>query len=262
MRNHFRDLLNSDRLGYGVVIKIEDPAVIEMAALSGFDFAFFDLEHTAIGLETLQSHLRAALAHGMGTVVRPPGLDPALILRILDIGAEALLVPGIAGVGEARLVVDAGRFPPLGQRGVSGSTRANEYGAHGLGSARAAADELNARQALGVMIENTKAAAEISEIAAIDGLDFVFIGPDDLSASMGKMGTHNDPEVRAEIDRIIEECRSKGKAWTTFASHPAVSLNTTELIKRGASLAVLGVDMGVMVAGFRSLLARANEHEI
>jgi 4-hydroxy-2-oxoheptanedioate aldolase len=256
MKNNLREQLAKGSPGFGIVVKIEDPSVVEMVALNGFDFVMFDMEHTALGLETLQNHFRAALARGIGTLVRPPGFDPHLILRLLDIGAEGILVPGIRSQQEVAAVVAASRFPPLGSRGVSLSTRANQFGAHGLGGGREVAEHLNRHTVVAVMIEEKEAVDEIETIVATPGIDFAFIGPDDLSASLGHIGTRAHPAVKAAVDRVIAAAAGAGLPFATMANHPALPMTVAELTERGAALILTGVDANLLSAGLRDVRAK------
>jgi 4-hydroxy-2-oxoheptanedioate aldolase len=261
LRNRLRELFEADTLAHGIVAKMTDSTVVELIALSGFDFVFFDLEHTPIGLETLQNHIRAAMAHGLGTLVRTPDADPAFILRILDMGAEGLLVPGVRSQPEVAEVVSASRFPPLGRRGVSGGTRAADYGmrgatpfgAHGAGTMSEVTEAINRELVVGVMIEETEAVGDIDAIVATPGLDFVFIGPVDLSASMGHIGTSDHPDVRRAVEKVIAACGHRPLPFITVAGHPSMPYTPAELRERSAAMLVHGVDTGVLLAGLRTI---------
>src|ERR1700682_1633027 len=132
VRNRLRELLDGDALICGGFTTLADPAIVEMVGLAGYDFTQLDLEHTSLSLERLEDCLRAARAHNLGTWVRVPSLDPKLILRVLSIGADGIMVPDTDSAEQARRAIAALRYPPLGERGFFGASRATDYGAHGF----------------------------------------------------------------------------------------------------------------------------------
>lgn len=190
----------------GTFATIGSPGLTELLAGCGFDWMLIDTEHSPIELPDVISHMRAVNAPGVSTIVRPAWNDMVLIKRILDQGAQTLLIPYVENVEEARAAVSYTRFPPKGVRGVSGASRAANYG---LTPAYFAAAE--AEICVIVQIETTGALAKIEEIAAVDGVDAVFIGPSDLAASMGHIGNAQHKEVQAAIDDGFRRLKAIGK---------------------------------------------------
>jgi len=199
----FRAKLAEGRFCLGVGITLNDPAVTESLGRHA-DFFWVDLEHTALGMESLQAHLMAARAVNVPALVRVPGSETWFIKRVLDTGANGLIVPQVRSAEEVKRVVDACRYKPLGDRGY-GPRRASNYGAdqHYL-------DTANKDLFVAVQIENMDALAEVESIAAIPGLDSLVLGPFDLAASMGFLGKPDHSQVQAAIKHVIGVAKSRG----------------------------------------------------
>jgi 4-hydroxy-2-oxoheptanedioate aldolase len=182
------------------------PSLTEMLAHCGFDWVLVDTEHSPIELPDVIHHLRVIEAAGIPALVRPSWNDMVTIKRLLDQGAQTLLIPYVETAEEARAAVAHTRFPPRGVRGVSGASRAANYG---LTTNYFAAAE--AELCIIVQIESLGALSRIEEIAAVEGVDAVFIGPSDLAASMGHLGNAQHPEVQAAIDDGFRRLKAMGK---------------------------------------------------
>lgn len=209
MTEHPRNLFKQ-RLGrqqqIGFFATFGSPALTEMLAACGFDWVLVDTEHSPIELPDVIDHLRAIAGAGLPALVRPAWNDMVTIKRLLDQGAQTLLIPYVENAEEARAAVAHTRFPPKGVRGVSGASRAANYG---LTPGYFAAAE--AELCVIVQIESAGALAQIEAIAAVDGVDAVFIGPSDLAASMGHIGNPQHPEVQAAIDDGFRRLKAMGK---------------------------------------------------
>src|ERR1700680_2012187 len=136
MRNRLRELFNSRESVLGPYVTLTDPSCVEIVGLAGFDLAVIELEHSSICLETLPNLFRAAGARELAVMVRVPSQDDILIRRVLDAGAEGILVPHVSTPDTVRELVKAVHYPPLGQRSMSSNARSTLYGAHGLSGAR------------------------------------------------------------------------------------------------------------------------------
>lgn len=209
MNEHPRNLFKQ-RLGkqqqIGFFATFGSPALTEMLAACGFDWVLVDTEHSPIELPDVIDHLRAIAGAGLPALVRPAWNDMVTIKRLLDQGAQTLLIPYVESAEEARAAVSSTRFPPKGVRGVSGASRAANYG---LTPGYFAAAE--AELCVILQIESAGALARIEEIAAVEGVDAVFIGPSDLAASMGHIGNPQHPEVQAAIDDGFRRLKAMGK---------------------------------------------------
>lgn len=204
--NRFKARLGKDQQ-IGFFATLGSPALTEMLAGCGFDWVLIDTEHSPIELPDVIDHLRAIEGAGLPALVRPAWNDMVLIKRVLDQGAQTLLIPYVESAEEARRAVSYIRFPPVGVRGVSGSSRSSNYGLAEGYFAKAEAE-----LCLIVQIESLNALNQIEEIAAVDGVDAVFIGPSDLAASMGHIGNAQHPDVQAAIDDGFRRLKAMGKA--------------------------------------------------
>ena len=209
MTTHPKNLFKA-RLGkqqqIGFFATMGSAGLTELLAGCGFDWVLVDTEHSPIELPDVIDHLRAIHGAGLPALVRPAWNDMVTIKRVLDQGAQTLLIPYVESAEEARQAVSSIRFPPRGQRGVSGSSRSSNYGLESDYFARAEAE-----LCLIVQIESLNALNKIEEIAAVDGVDAVFIGPSDLAASMGHIGNAQHPDVQAAIDDGFRRLKAMGK---------------------------------------------------
>jgi len=200
--NRLKQGIREKRKQVGFWLTLASPSVTEIAAGAGFDWVLIDMEHTSNNLADVVDHLRAVAAGGDAEpAVRVPGNDPVLVKRLLDCGARSLMFPNIQTAEEARRAVASTRYPPHGMRGFAGSSRATAFGRFPNYPTLASADICVILQ-----IESPQAVDAIPEIATVDGVDCIFIGPNDLAASMGFLGQAKDPEVKkiilVALDRI------------------------------------------------------------
>lgn len=238
-KNTFKARLKAGQQQIGIWNTIGGNTVPEMLAGAGFDWVLVDCEHSAV--ETIEV-LPALQAIGqypeVAALVRPAANDPVLFKRLLDMGAQTLLVPYIQSVEEARAAVAAMRYGPRGIRGMAGVTRATRYGRVEGYFARAE-DEL----CLILQVE-TKAGMEVlEEIAGVDGVDGIFIGPADLSASMGLPGQTGHPEVLAVIEEAIRRLRALGMPSGILSLDPAQARHFMDL---GTRFTAVGVDLALL----------------
>jgi 4-hydroxy-2-oxoheptanedioate aldolase len=192
----------------GPFLKIAAPEVTEMAGLAGFDLVVVDLEHSPFSMETAVAVIRAATSRGIDAVVRTTENAAAEISRALDAGASGLIVPHVASVQDARDVVRHARFHPLGERGMDLYARAAGWGATDRDVYLRHANE---DVLVGGMVEGGAAIEHLDEIAQVDGLDLLFIGPYDLSQSLGFPGRIDHPEVVAAIERAAGIAEKHGR---------------------------------------------------
>jgi len=194
----------------GIFTGLASPAIVEMCAYAGFDFVVIDNEHGSADLETTEHQLRAARASGIASVVRCLRQD---IPRVLDMGAGAVQIPMVNTADDARDLVQRVRYPGAGQRGSAFSTRAAGYGAFG---GKAHTQRSNDGIALIVMVETPEAVANAGAIAAVEGVDAVFIGPNDLAHAMGFGDDWRRAEVQAAITQAVKAVVAAGKCAGTL----------------------------------------------
>jgi 4-hydroxy-2-oxoheptanedioate aldolase len=205
--NELKRNLRAGKVQTGCWVSLASVASAEICAGAGFDWVLIDMEHAPNELPMVHNQLHAAAAYPGSTVVRAPWNDTVLIKRLLDVGVQSLLLPYVQNAEEARRAVAAVRYPPAGVRGVSANSRANRFGRVKDYFTRAD-DEV----CLLLQIETRAAIDQIEKMAAIDGVDCLFIGPQDLAASLGHLGNPGHPEVKAAIGEAIARIKAAGKA--------------------------------------------------
>ena len=230
--NRIKEKIARGQLAIGTYVNLADPAVVEMIGLAGYDAAFIDMEHTAFDLQTVQEMVRACEVTGICSLVRVPDNSPKTILRVLEMGVQGIQVPHIEGRDDAIAAVKAVRYAPLGERGMGGPTRAARYGTVPMSEHT---KRSNSDIVLVVMVEDVKAIAQLEEIASIDGLDLIAIGPSDLSQALGVSGK-DDPRLKTTIEKIAATLKKVGKAKMTFPMHAAAyPLDVAGLTKLGVA---------------------------
>ncbi|MDF1792345.1 MAG: aldolase/citrate lyase family protein [Thalassobaculaceae bacterium] len=229
----------------GVWLQMSDPSIAEIASLVGYDCLILDNEHGFASLDTTVHMMRAAQAGNATCMVRCPGSDRDYMKRVLDAGAEALMIPMVESAAEARAIVDACRYPPQGRRGYSAPTvRASGYGA-----APDYAKRANGNLLICVQIESDKAATKAREIAAVDGVDLVFIGVADLSGSIGLLEQPGNAKVNPHIARAERGIRAAGKPLGTI---PRPGHSLTDLAAEGYSFVAGLADAYLLRAGMQA----------
>jgi len=215
------------------------PAVIELLALCGFDFLLLDQEHGFGEPSALLHSLQAmAATPTCSSLVRVPSNDPHYLKRVLDAGVEGVMVPNVETAEDARAIVAACRYPPAGRRGSAlGSARASDYGIRSADYRQRAAQEL----LIVCQIESPRAVENVEAIAAVEGVDVMFIGPHDLSGTVGQLGDLKHPEVARLIARAEEGIRRSGKPMGTVP-HPGATWR--EMFERGYHMINAGSDVG------------------
>jgi 4-hydroxy-2-oxoheptanedioate aldolase len=205
--NTFKRALARREKQVGFWLTLASTTATEIAAGAGFDWVLIDMEHAVNELPDVQDHLRTCVGGTAEPVVRLPWNDPVLVKRLLDAGARSLMFPYVQNADEARRAVAATRYPPHGIRGFAGGARGSNYGRIKDYAARIH-DEI----CVIVQVETPDAVRAIPEIAAVEGVDGVFIGPNDLAANMGILGNMFAPEVVAAVRSGMEAINKAGKA--------------------------------------------------
>src|SRR4051812_42428214 len=247
-RNAFKHALKAGKPQIGLWSSLSSSYTVEVIAGAGFDWILLDMEHSPSDLENRLSQLQAAASYPAHPVVRVPWNDMVSIKRVLDVGAQSLLIPYVSSAEEAAAAVSYTRYPPKGVRGVAGTTRATRF-ARIKDYARRAHEEI----CLLLQVETQAALEEIEAICEIDGVDGVFIGPADLHASLGHTGEIANPKVKPLIDDAIRRIRKAGKA-------PGILTPNEEDARRwlecGALFVAVGADVGILARGADALAAK------
>jgi 4-hydroxy-2-oxoheptanedioate aldolase len=247
-RNRFKEALKAGRSQIGLWSSLSSSYTVEVIAGAGFDWLLLDMEHSPNDLESLLGQLQAAAPYPAHPVVRVPWNDMVAMKRVLDVGAQSLLVPYVSTPEEAAAAVSYMRYPPAGVRGVAGTTRATRFGRI-RDYARRAADEL----CLLVQVETAQALDNLEAICAVDGIDGVFIGPADLHASLGYPGEIANPAVKPRIDDSVRRIRRAGKAPGILT--PSES-DARHWLECGALFVAVGADVGILARGAEALAAK------
>lgn len=251
----FRDALAAHAAGSdpralaGMWICSGSTLIAEICAGAGLDWVMIDMEHSANGLESVLTQLQVVAAYPVTAVVRVPINDPVIIKQVLDAGAQTLLVPMVSSAQEAEAAVRAVRYPPHGIRGV-GSALARSARWNRVDGYLADADK---HVSVIVQIETQAGVAAAEDIAAVDGVDGVFVGPADLSASMGLIGQQSHPDVVAAVHKTFGTVRAAGKPVGVNAFDPEMA---ESYVKAGARFILVGADVAILARGSEQLAAR------
>ena len=247
--NRFKQRLNKGDVQIGLWLGLADAYCAELAANAGFDWLLIDGEHAPNALPGMLGQLQAIAPYPSQALIRPVIGDSALIKQLLDIGAQTLLVPMVESAAQARELVRAMRYPPQGIRGVgSALARASRWN-----SIPGYLDQADEQMCLLVQIESAEGLANLDAIAAVEGVDGVFIGPADLSASMGHRGNPGHVAVQAAIEQAITRIVHAGKAAGILSADETLARRYIEL---GATFVAVGVDTTVLMRGLQSLAGK------
>lgn len=242
-------LAAADRPLAGMWVCSGSPLVAEICAGGGLDWLLIDMEHSPNGLESVLAQLQAVAGYPVTPVVRVPSDDAVVIKQVLDLGAQNLLVPMVSSAEQARAVVEAAHYPPVGRRGV-GSALARSARWNRVDDYLTQAAE---HVSVFVQVETATAVDAAAEIAAVDGIDGVFVGPSDLAASMGLLGQQTHPDVTAAVLRAFEAVRAVGKPIGVNAFDPTAA---DAYFARGASFVRVGADVALLARGSEALASR------
>lgn len=249
--NPLKHALRAGRRQIGLWASLCSNLAAEVLAGAGFDWLLLDTEHAPNELTSLLGQLEAIAASPTAPVVRPAWNDAVLFKRVLDLGVQSLLVPYVQSPEEARAAVAASRYPPQGVRGVASLHRANRFG-----RAKDYFTRANEEMCVIVQIETRRALENLEAIAAVEGVDALFIGPMDLAAALGHLGQPSHPEVRAVIEDAIGRVRRAGKAAGILAP---VEADARHWLSLGCLLVAVGSDLNILARQSEALAAKFKE---
>ena len=231
----------------GTWIMSASPLVAEAVGCAGFEWGVVDMEHTPIDLMNLVHMLQALAGTRLVPVVRVPWNDTVGMKRVLDAGAQTLLVPFVQNAAEARAAVAATRYPPDGIRGMAGMSRASRFG-----TAPNYLTTANRDICVIVQLETADAIARVDEIAAVEGIDALFVGPGDLSATMGHVGQLTHPDVIAITRQVVQRAKALGKPIGTVGGTPEVVAQYREI---GFDFVAIASDLGLLMRAAQAAVA-------
>lgn len=234
-KNRFKQRMAENQLQLGLFLGLANSISTEILAGCGFDFLLIDAEHSPNDLRSIQAQLQTIAAYPVSAMVRPPNHDTSFIKQLLAIGTQTLLIPMVETPQQARDLVAAVRYPPLGVRGVGIAlersarwTNIPDYFA-----------QVAEQTCLIIQIESLLGIQNLDEILAIEGLDAVFLGPTDLAASMGYLNQSHHPEVQDAITQALQQIHAAKKAAGIFSSDPALA---KQYQANGVKFIALGAD--------------------
>ncbi|OHV68416.1 2-dehydro-3-deoxyglucarate aldolase [Mesorhizobium sp. LCM 4577] len=249
--NSLKAAVQAGRAHIGIWCSLASALTTEIVAGSGAGWLLIDGEHSPNDLRSIMAQLQVAAAFPCEAVVRLPSDDPNLMKQALDVGARSLMIPNVRTAEQARAIVAAMTYAPGGFRGFSVGHRANAFG-------RIAGYHAKAReqQLLAVQIEDETGVANAAEIAAVDGVDVLFVGPGDLSTNMGSMGNPGADHVQEAISSVRRAAASAGKASGILAP---VKADADRYLADGFTMVAVGSDLGLLARGSDALIASFNQ---
>jgi 4-hydroxy-2-oxoheptanedioate aldolase len=245
LRNHLKEKLSKGETAYSMTVRlVRTVDIAAIAYTAGFDSVYIDLEHSSFSLEAAGQICMACHTLGVTPLVRVPGLDAALIARVMDAGAMGVILPGVQSADEARVAVRAVKHAPLGERSLSGAAPQLLYRTL---PPEQTIDELDQASMVVPMIESRAGLDAADAIAAVDGVDMLLVGANDLSVELGVAGQMDHPQVHEAYLRVIDACRAHGKATGVggLGGRPDLVRRYLEL---GASYVSTGNDISLLSA--------------
>lgn len=252
MGSEFKSRLKQGQSLFGTMLTLDSSDVAELLALTGFDWLFIDGEHGPFETSGIKAILQAVACRS-ACLVRVPSHDEVHIKKALDVGAQGIIAPQVNTADQAKAIVSACRYPPLGSRGA-GLARAHGFGTQARQYNSAANDQV----VVVIQAEHHEAVANIESLVAVEGIDAILVGPNDLSASLGKPGQVNDPEVVDSIRHVAKCCRAAGVPLGIFGMNAAAVRPWQE---EGFTLLVAGIDTVLLGAAAAALLHQMNGTE-
>ena len=248
-RNRFKSGLADGRRQFGLWLDLADAYSAEICAGAGFDWLVIDAEHAPNDVRSVLAQLQALAAYPVEPIVRIAHGDTVTIKRMLDVGAQTILVPLVESAGQATALAQAMRYPPRGVRGVASSVvRASRWN-----RIPGYVDEAETEICLVVQIETRAGLDALEKIAAVDGVDALFIGPADLAASLGHLGDPRHPDVQQAIDDGIRRSRRAGKPAGILAADETLARRYLDL---GCSFVGVGLDAALLATVTQELAAK------
>ncbi len=251
MANELKRALSEGEVALGLFINTHSPDLVEIAGLAGFDFCIIDTEHGPGDAESIQHMIRAAELRGMTPVVRVTNPEPTTILRILDVGAAGVQVPQVNSRREAEEVVRSAKYHPIGERGAA-FTRSSRYGFNE--SVAKYFEEANRETMVILHCENRRGLDLLDDIASVDGADVIFIGPYDLSQSLGIPGEIYHPRMVEAVAKALASAKKAGKPAGIFVSTVE---EARERIEQGFTYIAYGTDTLIFAAACREIVGGA-----
>lgn len=251
MHNILKEKLAQGKQPLGTFVGTASPAVVECLGCAGLDFVILDNEHSPVEAETTAAMVRAAELRNVTPLARVREISRPAILKLLDVGVQGLIVPDVRSAEDVRRVVDYAKYAPVGRRGFCPS-RKDGWGTDPQCGVLDTMAHFNQETLVIPQCETAEALSDIETIAAMDGVDGIFIGPFDLSISMGMPGDFENPQFRAALARILSACRAAGKPCLIFAGDGA---GAAVRFAQGYDAVAMGLDATLLITGVKAQIA-------
>ena len=251
MHNILKEKLAQGKQPLGTYVGTASPAVVECLGCAGLDFVILDNEHSPVEAETTAAMVRAAELRNVTPLARVREISRPAILKLLDVGVQGLIIPDVRSTEDVRRVVDYAKYAPVGRRGFCPS-RKDGWGTDPQCGVLDTMAHFNQETLVIPQCETAEALSDIETIAAMDGVDGIFIGPFDLSISMGMPGDFENPQFRAALARILSACRAAGKPCLIFAGDGA---GAAVRFAQGYDAVAMGLDATLLIAGVKAQIA-------
>ena len=245
-KNKFKKNILDKKKQIGIWSNFSSNTVSEIIAITGYDWSVLDMEHAPNDIQEILSQLQVMEAYDTEPVVRVPWNEPVMVKRLLDMGAQTILFPMVQNANEAKAAVEATRYPPKGVRGVMSVARMNRYG-HVSNYYEKAEKEI----CVLVQCETKDAIKNIPEIAKVDGVDGIFMGPSDISGSIGKIGQFEDQEVQDLINHALELCKKADKPAGILTGKRDYA---KKYVENGYTFVAVGSDTNLFAESAKALL--------
>ena len=245
-QNKLKQILEEGYLAFGASIRIPATALVEILGRVGYDFALIDLEHGLYDIETAGELIRAAQGANLTPIVRVLKNDKELISKVLDLGAQGVVIPHISNKEDAARAVEACRYGATG-RGACPNVRAADYS---LSDWPHYQEETNKNTMVFLLIEDLEGAHNIEDILSVDGVDVVYLGPFDMSVAAGYQGNINHPEIQKALDEILSACKARGMP----VMHSFCGPDVEAWVNKGVRLITQGGDDFIFGQACRNLL--------
>jgi len=249
-KNNLKEVLKEGKNVFGPFMKFTDPAAVEIMGLAGFDFVIIDAEHGPISMQSAQNMIRAAETANITSIIRVANNDEALILRALDIGAQGIEIPQINSKSQAIKAVRSVKYAPQGERGVCRYVRAANYSSMDKFEYFKSA---NKETMIITHIEGVEGINNLDEILSVPGIDVIFIGPYDLSQSLGVPGQVNNSLVVEKMKEVVLKCKQNKVAVGTFAD----DIETAKFwVSLGVQYMSFSVDVGILYEASKQIIKK------
>ncbi|MBP1920987.1 HpcH/HpaI aldolase family protein [Youngiibacter multivorans] len=253
MGNEFLRKVKSDKKPLGTLSAMESTTALECLGYTGIDYVMLDTEHGPLSEESASKYMLACKASGLSTLVRVKEISRSPVLKVLDSGADGIIVPGIENIEQVMQLVGFAKFPPVGNRGFC-PTRDGGWGfSENSLSLDSYMDYCNRETILIPQCETKGCLESIEDIVSIEGVDGILVGPYDLSIDMGKPGQFEDTDVKGAIERILRACKASGKISMIFSGD---ALSAKKYLDAGFDSVVVGIDTSIYIRAYREIVSQ------